>query len=325
MQYIRFLKNNLQRLIFAVIITIITMIIIIFFVFFYKKNKDKSIKNKTFEWRFENWSDPINWELWNANKYMINASQIDTYKDPLSSKKVMRVTYPKGSFGLDWPGHSDYGGAQFISSPRFLSEFDDDAYVRLEYKFMFEKSFDWVNGGKLPGLYGGEGKCTGVETKTNCYSTRYMWRSSGDLEIFPYVSKPLMSYMCGKFNGLKKVDIPFIKISNGSLNQCNSNSGVSIGRGGLFNTIAGKWTNLTQIVKMNKIGKQDGTLQVFINGNSVVSTNQFVFRDSNIVKTNSILFSTFFGGGEPIYQASKNEFSYWDSFVLTASYEHIWN
>lgn len=46
----------------------------------------------------------------------------------------------------------------------------------------FSKYFDFVNGGKLPGLYGGSGTCSGGTHGPACFSIRLMWRSEGEGE-----------------------------------------------------------------------------------------------------------------------------------------------
>ena len=53
----------------------------------------------------------------------------------------------------------------------------------LSYEVAFEANFDWVKGGKLPGLRGGlaTSGCSGG-SKSNggsCFSSRVMWRQNG--------------------------------------------------------------------------------------------------------------------------------------------------
>jgi hypothetical protein len=58
---------------------------------------------------------------------------------------------------------------------------------------VMSSSFDFANGGKLPGLYGGAGvpnndqRCSGGR-RNNCFSTRMMWRKGGDAEAYVYMS-----------------------------------------------------------------------------------------------------------------------------------------
>lgn len=47
----------------------------------------------------------------------------------------------------------------------------------------FDPTFDWVKGGKLPGLYGAAPNataiCTGGNHEPDCFSARLMWRNRG--------------------------------------------------------------------------------------------------------------------------------------------------
>ena len=79
----------------------------------------------------------------------------------------MRVFYPAGGDGP--PG----GGAQWIA------EFDEgmeEAY--LEYKVKFRSGFDFVRGGKLPGMAGGSAPSGSAPADgVRGWSGRLMWRT----------------------------------------------------------------------------------------------------------------------------------------------------
>jgi hypothetical protein len=53
----------------------------------------------------------------------------------------------------------------------------------ISYEVAFDSGFDWVKGGKLPGLRGGPdpNNCSGGNQAngTNCFSSRLMWRTDG--------------------------------------------------------------------------------------------------------------------------------------------------
>lgn len=46
--------------------------------------------------------------------------------------------------------------------------------VTLEYSIFFPTGFDFVKGGKMPGLYGGHTGCSGGQQSEDCFSTRLM-------------------------------------------------------------------------------------------------------------------------------------------------------
>lgn len=103
------------------------------------------------------------------------------------SGPVLRVTYPEGSFS------HDTGGAQFYS---LWNTTDGSSFetMMVSYELAFDSDFDWVKGGKLPGLRGGLNStgCSGGNQADglSCFSTRLMWRKDGAGEGM-YVNLPL--------------------------------------------------------------------------------------------------------------------------------------
>jgi hypothetical protein len=91
---------------------------------------------------------------------------------------VLQTTYPAGSYS-----HGT-GGGEFYS---LLQPGDGGNFqtMMVSYEVAFDSDFDWVKGGKLPGLRGGLGKgCAGgVQADgKDCFSTRTMWRTGGEGE-----------------------------------------------------------------------------------------------------------------------------------------------
>lgn len=87
---------------------------------------------------------------------------------------VLQVSYPAGSF------NNKTGGAQFYTLWNSSTPFQS---MLLSYELSFDKGFDWVKGGKLPGIRGGPSVtgCSGGKepTGSDCFSTRLMWRKDG--------------------------------------------------------------------------------------------------------------------------------------------------
>lgn len=67
----------------------------------------------------------------------------------------LQVFYPSGSIN---PGNKPQGGAEFYAKPIDLTLAQN---ASLEYSVYFPFDFDFVKGGKLPGLYGGHKGCSG--------------------------------------------------------------------------------------------------------------------------------------------------------------------
>lgn len=100
-----------------------------------------------------------------------------------NSGPVLQVTYPQGSL------HDD-GGTQLYS---LWNTTDGSSFnsMLLSYELAFDEGFNWVKGGKLPGLRGGpdpDGCSGGNEPNgTDCFSTRLMWRKNGAGEGMRFV------------------------------------------------------------------------------------------------------------------------------------------
>jgi hypothetical protein len=93
-----------------------------------------------------------------------------------TSGPVLQATYPANGFS------SSNSGAQFYN----LWNTSDGSYFETmlaTYEVAFDTSFNWVKGGKLPGLRGGLNPtgCSGGNEANgqDCFSTRLMWRPNG--------------------------------------------------------------------------------------------------------------------------------------------------
>ena len=126
---------------------------------------------------------------WGLNKAHIQdgPDNLAFVQDPFPSKPpqgvsdpgsgpVLQVTYAEGSFS------HDTGGTQFYS---LWNTTDGSAFnsMMVSYELAFDEGFDWVKGGKLPGLRGGLNStgCSGGNKADGleCFSSRLMWRKSG--------------------------------------------------------------------------------------------------------------------------------------------------
>ena len=119
-----------------------------------------------------------------VNDPLPNSPPPGTNSSTSSTGPVLRVTYPEGSFS------HDTGGAQFYS---LWNTTDGSSFytMMVTYELAFDEGFDWVKGGKLPGLRGGlnSSGCSGGNKSDglDCFSSRLMWRKNGLAEgtVFP--------------------------------------------------------------------------------------------------------------------------------------------
>lgn len=145
-----------------------------------------AIEAKSSSWSFHNWNKygkatvgkPTVWDkawgipehggwlwFWKGADKLKNV----VVRDPTHKTKdlVLRVVYPAKSRN---PEVSPNGGLGFIANPISIS--NSAKTVSFQYSVYFPKGFDFVRGGKMPGLYGGHGECTGGTDQKTCFTTR---------------------------------------------------------------------------------------------------------------------------------------------------------
>ncbi|GAA5974052.1 hypothetical protein JCM8115_002069, partial [Rhodotorula mucilaginosa] len=158
----------------------------------------------------------------------------------------------------------------------------------LSYEVAFDANFDWVKGGKLPGLYGASPNatsiCTGGNHQPDCFSARLMWRNRGIGEVYAYI--PSFDGFCQQSDVL-----------------CNQDFGTSLSRG-TFSYSRGGWTRLTQLVSLNTPGHANGVLILYANDTLALAQTGIVYRTSQDVTLKNVLFSTFFGGSDNTWDST---------------------
>jgi hypothetical protein len=198
-------------------------------------------------------------------------------------KTVMRVRYPAGSASpavtrLGAPS----GGAQFLAS---LGQLPQEK-MRLRYFLRFSPNFNFVKGGKLPGLYGGTANSGGnTPTGSDGFSARLMWRKQGDGEIYAYLPGSSDDY------------------------------GTSLGRGS-WRFHPGIWYEVEQELQLNTPGQSNGWVQIWIDQKPVFRAEQLNFRDVSSLKIDGLFFSTFFGGNDRSWATPKDVYIDFADFAI---------
>ncbi|KAG0097792.1 hypothetical protein BGZ93_001943 [Podila epicladia] len=198
--------------------------------------------------------------------------------------QVLQLVYPKDSYAPSIGPVT--GGTHFYATP--FGDKTPFSKMMVSYDVAFPSGFNWGLGGKLPGAYGGTayGGCSGgvQATGTNCITMRLMWRPNGAGEAYAYVPVDARSEFCKN---------PAV--------ICNDLYGKSIGRGQIYFQ-SGTWTRLDMVMNLNEpAGASNGTLQVYQNGNLVVSIDDIPYRTTGMVGFQGLMFSSFFGGSDPSY------------------------
>jgi hypothetical protein len=193
---------------------------------------------------------------------------------------LLRVTYPAGSASRS-AGGTDGGMQAYLELPSGPVQALD-----LAYQLRFPSDFDFVKGGKLPGLYGGT--VTGgrhIPDGADGFSTRYMWRAGGEGEVYAY--------------------LPTSEVH-----------GTSLGRG-CWSFPPGRWTSIRQRVLLNTPGHADGRVIVWQDGRKVLDSRGLEFRTTGELRIEGLFFSTFFGGSDTSWASPVDQHADFAGFAIS--------
>lgn len=215
--------------------------------------------------------------------------------DSTNTQPVLAAFYPAGSYS------SGTGGTSF-STYFNDSSATDFRTMLLSYDLAFESGFQFVKGGKLPGLRGGDlTGCDGGANSDTCFSTRLMWRTAGAAEAYTYLQD---SALCKDSNVI-----------------CNDDGyGTSIGRGD-FTWATGAWNHVDMVVGLNNPPTlSNGFLEVYHNGVIAINQTGLQIRSStSVASIQGIFFSTFFGGADNTWATPVNQSTYYRNFQMWGS------
>ncbi|MGZ4618441.1 MAG: polysaccharide lyase [Frankiaceae bacterium] len=200
---------------------------------------------------------------------------------------LLTVDYPAGSSSnaARREDGTPPGGAQVYL--RMSSGPVDTLHLR--YYVRFPAGFDFVRGGKLPGLYGGDGASGGqVPDGTDGFSTRYMWRAGGLGEVYAYL-------------------------------PTSKHYGTSLGRGA-WTWRTGRWTCIEQAVVLNTPGRDDGQITVWVDGDQVLHEDGLLFRTVPDLRIEGVFFSTFFGGNDETWSTPRDQKVQFAAFASSPYY-----
>ena len=184
------------------------------------------------------------------------------------SPSTVTVSYPAGSSAPS--AGAPYGGAQlcapFASGPKRA--------VSLSYRVRIPIGFQFVKGGKLPGVYGGNEPFSGGGHTAAGWSVRLMWRTGGAGELYGYIATTTSGY------------------------------GDSWGRGNFVWKADGLWHTVTEQVQLNTPGHSDGSVRLSYDGRSVIVQKGLAITE-NATPVAGLFFSTFYGGHDASWAPTK--------------------
>jgi hypothetical protein len=236
------------------------------------------------------WSDGFesdewmeNWNIKNEKKWGFPNHKI--LKENNGNNSFLRIYFPEESYSPNGyhKNEAPLGGMQFVSD---IGKFDS---IHLRYRIRFKEGFDFVKGGKLPGLSGGTANTGGkIPDGKDGFSSRIMWRRNGDGEVYNYLPS-------------------------------SETWGTSFGAAS-WKFKPGEWLILEIKIQLNEPGKNNGSTMVWINEQKVMEENNILFRTISDLKIDSILFSTFFGGNDSSWSTPVDTYIDFDDFAINDSY-----
>lgn len=256
-----------------------------------------------------------------------------------NGERLLEITIPKGT-------ESDGGSFWRLNFPRNLSD------ATFEYDIMFGKDFDFVRGGKLPGLGGGESMGHGgtPEQYQNGFSARLMWREI-DFERGGLFKKPVTDEMkrlkelIKSKEGNDKLFDQINKISDEIIKYewyCRSlviephkaflvqyvyypdkegRFGENLAyrydndRNKKVFIEPNKWYNIKMRIKLSENPKEEDTILAWVNGKKVLDKKRNL-RNKKSYGINQVMFTLFFGGGDVTWHTKKDEKVYFRKFII---------
>lgn len=215
----------------------------------------------------------------------------------------MQAIYKQGSYNFQ---HQPLGGFSFYASGPSNVDLTTAKEVTFGYSVFFEEGFDFNIGGKLPGIYGGDSDeeavgCSGGSRNNKCHSVRLMWRTKGAGEVYTYL--PPAYEANDNVCDVKPVS------------HCNPTYGASVGRGA-YTFEAGQSTTVSMRVRLNDVNQENGEIEMFANGQSVINVGGLVLRDSDAGRFRGIMMQTFFGGSTSNFASPKTQNAYFRDFTV---------
>jgi hypothetical protein len=220
--------------------------------------------------------------------------------------KTLDITSVPGKVGMD-------SGSGFKSRP-FL-KFPAD-HVVFKYSVFFPDDFDFVKGGKLPGLGLGPGDdaATGSDWQKDLGSVRVMWREHG--QGIAYLYLPTEISRKGTRDGTITVQgKEFQDAAEGSLGK---HAGIDLffkNQDGL-RFKKGAWNDVEIELKLNAPSNSDGYLRLTVN-DKTRDVHDILFRKSDDIHINLALVMFFFGGSTKEWSAKKTETVSFKNFDVT--------
>lgn len=208
---------------------------------------------------------------WAGPKWQMGRNLVSVVEgeDVAFAGKSLQLTFPAGI-------SSCKGRKHCINWPVDLGVKLNQLYYG--YRFKMADDFEFIKGGKLPGIAGGKGNAGGqVPTGRDGWSVRMMWDGKG--RLVQYVYHPDQK---GQYGDVLYFNVP------GPIER-------------------GVWHTVQTLVQLNTPGKHDGRIVTWLDGEKVLTKEKMRFRDVKRLKISRFQFALFFGGHGPDWAPHKDE------------------
>lgn len=200
------------------------------------------------------------------------------------------VLYPAGAIG----GASAVGG-QWETNNKGQEKW-------LTYCIEFDADFDFVIGGKMPGIGGGSTPTGGVGADCSGYTLRMQWGGGSN-------QSNMIAYLYWQ-------------------GQSGQNSGNNPAFGDVFplgfDPQQGTKYEITMGVNIGTPGNNDGWFEVYVNGTLYVSQYNMMFMcPTSTYSNDKFVFSTFYGGGSAAWAPQTDQTAVFSGFCYGETKEEV--
>lgn len=222
-----------------------------------------------------------------------NGDNAKIVQDDEEHGMVLQLKYPKGCVGPNDEQDSPACAGQ-IKQPLNVSA--EEMWVA--YDIQFEPGFEFVKGGKLPGLCGGECYTGGNRPSVgDGWSARIMWRTDGAVVQYLYFVD-----QAGTYGDDAKWNLDDTKEQK--------------------KFVPGTWHRVVTRVVMNSVstegtGDKNGIVQSWFDGELALDLDTLRLRDFQAQKIDEFYLSTFHGGSDASWAPTSDVFVRYDNFVVS--------
>lgn len=201
---------------------------------------------------------------------------------------VLKVKYPKGKVKTNDSG---------MHTKVYWENYESFDELYFSYRVYIPADFEFRAGAKLPGL--------AYQTRDRNMSLRLMWRRDGLLEFYNHFqTRPTWSEWKASVNW-SLID-PYNEPGGPQPDQVKLKKG--------------QWNHIEVYHKLNTAGENNGIMRGWLNEELAIDiTDNGDYRQNNEedIRLNTIYLSTFFGGSSNDYKPTKDQYAYFDDFIVS--------